>query len=715
MFLAQVHNNASTESLLQGLDNLSRSIEMKSASLKILVESNFERFVRAKATIDNVYTEMRNHGYTPEDLPPDLPPKKAHSRHVSKSSGHFRQASNSNLPNTLKPLPSDKKKNALTKESEYGVQGIKAPLLEALIKAEEVWGPALGGKEREESLKAVLSLLDKNRDLFDLAPSIHECLKLRDYETLVEQYTKARRLADEARNMADNAVNAGTELTDSQVQTIIVTARMWGDVSQQIETFKREVWRRLAGTHFVQKPITEDDKPMAHMQLISILLELGVEDNPVWVWLLSRYDYLKNKLTESSERFKLEVELVRRRLADREKPSAKTIAAHLRAAKNNVQANSSEGIDSPAVIELWEHLVASMNAILGVPGGLLGEVLEFWSTAQSFIDGQAQSSLPRGLGGQSAKHHRLSSDGVSDLRNGAVELVNIVREAVLSFFLEPPVDDLSALLSPITPAVDTPLSPASLSGSLSPRFKVDATHPVPPSPKSGEFWEKFAFWPPHATSLSGVHYLGIISDIVATAAGDMASSAIIAAAGRSTEPLKSLIGGVRERCIQAVCAAWKYDAEYCKLIEDWTRARDRRDITNMPARFAAFERYILKGMQKITFVSEEATRSANSTNAAGSISRSRSVDIVVPPSQKLLQMVRSQFVTSLYKSLSGMVENAEKSKILALDRSLAEGDEDILAIPAANTDPSHSIDPTNRVCLPFLLFQEFINTANALP
>lgn len=693
MFLAQVHNTASTESLLHGLDNLSRSIEMKSASLKILVESNFERFVRAKATIDNVYTEMRNHGSTPDDLSSDISSRRSHSRHVSKASGHFRQTSNANLPNTFKPLPSDKKKNALTKESEYGVLGIKAPLTEALVKAQEVWGPALGGKEREESLKAVLSLLEKNRDLFELAPSIQESLKLKDYENLVEQYTKARRLADEAQSLADTAVQYGRELTDSQVQTIIVTARMWGDVSQQVEIFKREVWRRLAGTHFTQKPIVEDGKPMAHMQLINILLELGVEDNPIWVWLLSRYDYLKNKITECAERFKLEVELVRRRIADREKPSAKMLGAYLRAIDDKSQNTRPEGIDSPIVIELWEHLVMSVNGILAVPGGLLGEILEFWSTAQSFIDGQAQSSLPRGIGGQSVKHHKLSSDGISDLRNGAIELVNITREAILSFFLEPPIDDLSGLLSPLSPAVDTPLSPVSLSGSLSPRFKVDATHPVPPSPKSGESWEKFAFWPPHATSLSGVHYLGLIVDIVATAAGEMATSAIIADAGRSTEPLKSLVGGIRERCVQAVCVAWKNDAEYCKLLEDWTRSRERRDITNMPARFSAFEKYILNGMQKIVFMTEARTRS--------SAQKSVLADIIVPPSQKLLQMVRSQFVTSLYKSLSGMVENAEKAKTLALERTGIDGEGEILVNPAAGADPMRSIDPTNKVCSPF--------------
>ena len=53
-------------------------------------------------------------------------------------------------------------------------------------------------------------------------------------------------------------------------------------------------------------------QPDQHMELIGILLELGVTDNPVAVWLFSRYDYLKNKIQTTSERSKIEVEIVRR-------------------------------------------------------------------------------------------------------------------------------------------------------------------------------------------------------------------------------------------------------------------------------------------------------------------------------------------------------------------------------------------------------------------
>ena len=101
LFLSQAHSNATTEDLLHGLDFLSSSIEQKSASLKVLVESNFERFVRAKSTIDNVYTEMRNQGMEQQAVPQSP----QHSRQVSRSSAHFRNFSGGSASGTVVPPP----------------------------------------------------------------------------------------------------------------------------------------------------------------------------------------------------------------------------------------------------------------------------------------------------------------------------------------------------------------------------------------------------------------------------------------------------------------------------------------------------------------------------------------------------------------------------------------------------------------------------------
>ena len=123
----------------------------------------------------------------------------------------------------------------------------------------------------------------------------------------------------------------------------------------------------------------------------------------------------------------------------------------------------------------------------------------------------------------------------------------------------------------------------------------------------------------------------------------------LGASNRIDESLRLLVGSVRERCVQAICAVWNTDAEKLKVLEDWTRQPERKDITNMPSRFLAVQSFLLSNLQKTMYVS-------------GSEGSKAAVDVVIPPSNKLLQLVRSQFVTSLYRTLSGMVECAEKGR-----------------------------------------------------
>jgi len=676
---------------MQGLEYLSRSIDQKSASLKVLVESNFERFVRAKSTIDNVYTEMRNQGAEPE-----LDKPRPHSRHASRSSTHFRTLSGQGLPTpgrgSLKPLPSDKKKNALTKESEYGVQGIKAPLIEVAVKAEELWGPALGGRERENSLKMVLDSIEQYHGILEVGAEISGAIKRKDYETLVQGYSRARKYTDDARAAADNAMLNSVQLTEPQVHQIVMTGRMWLDVEEQIDYFKREVWRNLTSVQANLAMSTDRSHQDDHVALISVLLELGVEDNPIWVWLLSRYDYLKNKINSTFERSRMEIEVLRRRIASTDRPTLFASAIHLKSPARSSLEDRIKHLDTGPILELWDLIIQAMSNLLSLQGGVLGEVIDFWDKAQSFIDGKAQRSLPTGFDGNSRKHHRLSSDGVRDLQSGAVELVEILREHIFAFFADPPIEDVSLLLSPIPS--DSPNTPRS--ATLSPfsktdhRFQYDLLSPPPPSPKRGEAWEEFAFWPPYANSLSGVHYLGKLLALLGTAASEMASIRPVASGGGTSEKLKMLLGAARERSARAICAAWNTDAELCKVLEDWTRGPERRDITRMPSHFAAFEAFLLSGTQKILYIPEAA------------VTKRGSADVITPPPNKLLQMVRSQFVTSLYKTLSGMVENAERPVNLTQNPWATE--QDSLAIPKAgraSIDASRdAIDASNRVPIP---------------
>lgn len=601
---------------------------------------------------------MRNQGAEPE---PERP--LTHSRHASRNSTHYRNLSNSGThyrsasgqgplspgKGINKPLPSDKKKNALVRESEYGVQGIKAPLIEVAVKAEEIWGPALGGREREETLKATLSSVERCQQIIASGQAVSECIKRKDHENLVEEYSRVRKYTHEARDMSDTALRKRVPLSEFQLHQIVITGRMWLGVEEEINDYKRGVWRKLTGGQQNMGSFSDRIQREEHIALISILLELGVDDNPIWFWLLSRYDYLKNKIHATFDRSRAEIEVLRRRLANAEKPSQLTVALHLKSLSRQSPEDRLKHIDTAPVLELWELIYNSLNNILSVPGGLLGEVTDFGDRVEAFIEGKVQKTLPVGIDGQSRQHHRLSNDMVRDLQNGVNELIDLLRDNVFSFFADPPIEDISMLYSPLPPT--TPNTPKSAVfapwAHQDSRFKFDASHPPPPSPKRGEPWEEFAFWPPYGNSLSGVHYLGKILLLLGTAATEMANIRPISSASL-LEKMRGLVGVARERTARAVCTAWNADAESCKFLEDWAHAPDRRDLTKMPSHFIAFESAVLAGMQKILYIPDAA------------ITKSGSADVVLPPPSKLLQVVRSQFVTSLYKALSGMVENAEK-------------------------------------------------------
>ncbi|KAF2768260.1 hypothetical protein EJ03DRAFT_383454 [Teratosphaeria nubilosa] len=665
LFLSQVHQDASTEDLLRGLDTLSKSIEQKSASLKVLVESNFEKFVKAKATIDNVYTEMRTQGA--DDVVPQPASSTAasaratarHSRISSRNTAHFRTASGNTFSAT-KGTSSDKKKNALTKESEYGVAGIKAPLQELSAKAEEVWGPTLGGREKEETLRSVLSALEQHREIFKLSGIVAEAMKVNDHDTVVTSWKTAQKYADQARNIAAIARANDSQLADQDAQQILLTAKMWHEVNQQTETFKREIWRRLKNSH-ARKPAAVPDETdrEEHLELIGVLLQLGVDENPIWQWLNSRYHYLKDKIARSFERSRIEIEIMRRKLSNSTQPDIKKNAQFLKATTNSSSLLKSKDLgresDTPAVIAFWDKIYQSLNNLLGSTDGILGELHEFWETTQSFIDGKAQKALPTAVFAAASatgsyEHLELEPDDVANLRSGALELVKQIRESVMSFFADAPAEDLSDLYSPVPPTPITPESAGVNKPSSSRRtFTFDATTVPAPSPLKGEAWEKFAFWPPYSNALAGSYYLARILTLVGTAVADLASLSVIKSTHNSHESLRGLVNAVRERCIQALCASWQLDAgERCKFLEVWQRAPERRDLTTMPASFMAYEEKVIANFQKVAYISD----------ATGG-----TTEVIIPPPAKLLQGIRSCFVTSLYKTLSGMVENAEKTKV----------------------------------------------------
>ena len=673
LFLSQTHSDASTKDLIQGLRFLEQSIDQKSASLKVLVETNFERFVRAKATIDNVYTEMRNQGMESQaGAGPPSPRGLRHSRQVSRQSGiHQRITSTSSIALATQPS-----KNALRKETEYGVKGVKVPLLEVSQRAEDVWGPALGGREREASLKAVAEAVEKDRSLYELGGEMSIAAQQKNYERVVELFAQARTYANQASALGEQAAQTGQTLSDEQVHKLLVTGRMWADVQDQVKAIKKDIWRRLSSlqnVHQTQASASGEE----HMELIGILLELGVEDNPIWVWLLNRYDSLKSKIAAVTERSKIEVEVLRRRLATAQPPSPESAASFIRLAAQE----KSESPDSQEILDFWKTVSAYVNKLLSLNDGLLGEIVEFWDAAKSFIDGSKQKILPVGYEGESRKHHRLSDAGVRDLSNGAVELVGLVRDALFALLADKPTEDISSIFSPLTGG--TPKTPATpmFSPSEGRLGSLDEGSMPPPSPRKGDAWEDYAFWPPHSNALSAVQYIGKMLVTLGSGAGEMVAIDPVQRNTALCDKIKLLVNTARERCLNAVCIAWSKDAENCRLLEDWLRSAEKRNQTRLPIYFTTYQRTVLNGLQQILYFSE-------------GIAKLRS--LVTPPPAKNLQLVRQKFTESIFFILNGMLQNAEHVSKSDEDEWVVVSEAFKNATSDNTIQASYNIDESNR-------------------
>jgi exocyst complex component 2 len=701
LFLSRVQGRSSTDELYRGLEVLSLSIDQKSASLKVLVESNFERFVRAKSTIDSVYTEMRNQGIEAE-----AETRRPHSRHTSRSSNHFRSISGQNLnfgKTNLRPLANEKRKHALIKESEYGVQGVKAPLVDVGVKAEEVWGAALGGKDRENTMRTVLDGIEKGDEILNLPDAIASSIKTKDYEKLVQDYTKAKNYMEESRTASDNAVRSPKAVPDNQIYRILLISKIWSQIEKQVKGLKRDVWIALTSEQANMTMSTDRSHQDDHIALISVLLSLGVKDNPIEVWLLSRYDYLLNKINMTFERSRMEIEVFRRRLGNAERPGLYASAVHYRSPTRTNTEDRIKHLDTAPILELWDLLVHAMGNLLSLQGGILGEVIDFAEKAQSFIDGEAQRSMPTGIDGRSKSHHRLSQDGLKGTHEGVLHLVNALREHIHAFFIEAPIEDISTLFSPIphspeTPNNEAPRTPKS-AALLSPfskpdqRFNLDLLSPPPPSPRKNEFWEVFAFWPPYANSLSGVHFLSKIVLLVGTAAAEMSGIQAVMSKPDLVEQLKAMLNAVRQRSAEAVCSAWQQDANTCKVLEDWTRGPDSRDITRWPDYFSSLEAFIISGTQKILYVPEAA------------LSKGNAAEIITPPPGNLLNKIKKQFVRSISDASFSMASNASEPMDVPQNPWSSEGIVSPLATKTDSIETSrNAVDASSQVHCPISHF-----------
>lgn len=350
-FLSTLHPDATFADLNAGNAFLRQSIDQRSEALKILVESNFDKFVAVKATTDGVYREMK-----------------------------------------------DSNEGPLRPGNEHGVHELRESLANASAKADQVFMPVLENNLKAVKLRNTLGVFERSRFFFNLPGVLGEALEAGRYEQALRDYKRGKYLLDSRPGQllnfttAPSAAGAGTsagpngEVVDTagmdssaryQAQQQRVFAKVWDAVESTMQEMRDRLFALLKEP---KRGVEEQEKT------IEILLELEPTQDPVAVFLESQYNHIRELMHQSYETSSAKVESaasVEALVTLSEKDRANDLQACVR------QLASSEHVyDRRIGVPGWQAILSLVRLLSET---MVQTLPSFWRVGKNLADGKIKS------------------------------------------------------------------------------------------------------------------------------------------------------------------------------------------------------------------------------------------------------------------------------------------------------------------------------------
>lgn len=485
VFLRDVHADASFDTLARSLDHLESSITEQSEALQVLVDRNFDKFVKSKSYLDSVFKQFKSSGFT--------------------------------------------------LDNEWGMGSLSSALDEGNSKAAILMNPVFNTRLKEERLQAALEMVTANRYLFEMPSKIRAHLKTNDHDSLMRDYrrgkeTKNERLA-QARDLGD-------------MTTLHMTERMWDDVEDIIDEYKKSCWSKL-----------EAAPAGSHLPSISKLLELGVDNNPVVYWVQHRANVIREDMVSTCEKLMVSIAIARTEILAL--PENNTVWV-----ENIIEEVCSQPCTPPST-KMWitvKKFVVDINA-------LCARVEALWKGTRDFIDGIAQQSLPP------SDHTKFTEAEARTLYASIGGLIDLTANQIGEFFTQPPKVMTADRLDTVSRESES--------------FK--------------DSWKRFGFLPPHSNALTTTKYLPQLVLDLSVSCGNIVNTRI---PGQNVDTLRHVLDLARTRSIEAVCACWKEDTLKFHLLENWkpSRRQGKGHVTHVPQTVFEYQKSVLTGLKKLLFL-----------------------------------------------------------------------------------------------------------------
>ncbi|CDH16331.1 related to Exocyst complex component SEC5 [Zygosaccharomyces bailii ISA1307] len=603
MFLKDIHNKDSFDDLSRSLDILDKTLESQSEELKDLVQNNFTKYVRIKNRLDQIY-EQFSMRYTP----------------------------------TTEALDNNRGQLDVNELGEKVDDAIRATTLKLK--------PLLETNRKINNYQATRNFIEENKEYFNLTKKLKRCLDKKDYSSLIIEYSKAKELHNQL--ILDAAVTEKNESGQIVNRVPKVVDKVWDEVERIVDNYRQYTWKMLLSPD-------EEESQNSFLPLISKLLDLTVDKNPIMAWLTVHLDHFEKRLQDVSSQMlnkivkaqnnilqnKVETDSDEQQTASIKGVDLSYYLSIGRFFHDNTELKSNDELafrtlsafqgltDSPVVVEMWLLFLRYINSL----EKLCMKFVEFWEHVQNFLDGVYQITLINDkkkdniLVGdlKTIDGHKqflqLEKEQIKHLRNRGEHFVNMLSNQLTLFFMS---------------------SQDSLSGGA----MISKETGLP---------SDYGFTPPMTNGLSCLRYLPKMVEPLLKSVTKLAQLGI---SSKALEISRKLVSMITDRSVGAIAATKLRDTANFYKLEDWkvyetvTEANKNKleyGVTQFPEIVRVFQEYSIQTTRDLLFAFEK-------------LPVFNGISIVTYPSKRSLTAVEIQQLISMEAVLEAILKNAAKDK-----------------------------------------------------
>lgn len=659
-FLRDVHSRDTFDDLTRSLDSLDNSIQLQTNDLKILVQDNFNKYVKIKNKLDQVYKQF------------------------SKNSLEIDRTTTTNLG-----------VNQLSDKVDESIRAITLKL-----------NPILQTSQKIDNYKLTKQFIEENKNYFNLPKLLNKYLSNNDYQPFIQEYAKGYENFIELNNYYSN--------TESKPKII---QQIWSEVDRIVKSYREQTWDILinpmnsnnitdidsTSNYNSQSPIDNKffEDQSFFLPLISKLLDLKIEENPIVKFINIRLDNFEIEFKETAKflidkiivaqnnilkihindksiiendstnetndedgvnlSYYLSInELFTPTLTDdndndsvsRDGLSSTANSSNdtlpLRYNENDTTNNNKKrtinnpnkpfkpstllnGLtDSPIIIEMWLIILRYVNEL----GSLTVRFIELWEHIENFLNGNYQTTLINDkkkdnilVGDLNAidnfrKILKLDDDEIINIKKRAESVVSMICNEFNKFFKSSQESLKSQTINNIN---DTGIP------------------------------EDYGFLPPRANGLSCLRYLPMIIEPFIKYMTQMAQLNV---SDKSIDQTKQVVNMAMERCVKAISSTKLRDNTKFYKLENWsvdTMVQEFNDspieygITQFPNTVLTYQQYSIKTIRNILFAFEKLPVINN-------------IFIIGYPSKQIMADIEIQQIMSMESVLTATLKNATKDK-----------------------------------------------------